>query len=293
MKDWFVVYKKSVADVVGIIPAILYATLQRKAKSYAEKGMINDSGEFFATTNDIMATTSMTADQIKLAIKKLESAGLLVVKVRGVPPKRHFKLMDFSINEEVNNWESQLMENPPIKEWETPKTINGKATNSLVENPLNIKNINKSINKNINKNIELGNFSQNSNANEKPKQQKFIKPTEQEVFNEMYQKLGDFNQAELLSQKFIAHYESVGWKVGKNPMKNWKACVRTWLLSEKQKQPSKQQWKPNKEKTTDELVSEGLKDFKKHFGFDLGNNNSVIDITNQQIGQIGVNNDSN
>jgi hypothetical protein len=28
--------------------------------------------------------------------------------------------------------------------------------------------------------------------------------------------------------KFVNFYESKGWKVGKNPMKNWKAAVRTW-----------------------------------------------------------------
>lgn len=29
-------------------------------------------------------------------------------------------------------------------------------------------------------------------------------------------------------EKFCAHYESNGWKVGRNPMKNWKAAVVTW-----------------------------------------------------------------
>jgi hypothetical protein len=29
-------------------------------------------------------------------------------------------------------------------------------------------------------------------------------------------------------QKWYSHYEAVGWKVGKNPMKNWRAAVRTW-----------------------------------------------------------------
>ena len=28
--------------------------------------------------------------------------------------------------------------------------------------------------------------------------------------------------------KFIDFYESKGWMVGKNKMKDWKACVRTW-----------------------------------------------------------------
>lgn len=29
-------------------------------------------------------------------------------------------------------------------------------------------------------------------------------------------------------ERFVNFYESKGWKVGKNPMKNWKAAVRTW-----------------------------------------------------------------
>ena len=28
--------------------------------------------------------------------------------------------------------------------------------------------------------------------------------------------------------KFVDYYEAVGWKVGKQPMKDWKAAVRTW-----------------------------------------------------------------
>lgn len=29
-------------------------------------------------------------------------------------------------------------------------------------------------------------------------------------------------------QRWLDHYESNGWKVGKNPMKDWRAAVRTW-----------------------------------------------------------------
>ena len=29
-------------------------------------------------------------------------------------------------------------------------------------------------------------------------------------------------------QAFLDHYQSNGWKVGKNPMKDWRAAVRTW-----------------------------------------------------------------
>ena len=36
-------------------------------------------------------------------------------------------------------------------------------------------------------------------------------------------------------ERFIDYYTSNGWKVGKNPMKDWKAAVRTWERSESAK----------------------------------------------------------
>ena len=29
-------------------------------------------------------------------------------------------------------------------------------------------------------------------------------------------------------RKFVDFYTSKGWRVGKEPMKDWRACVRTW-----------------------------------------------------------------
>ena len=34
------------------------------------------------------------------------------------------------------------------------------------------------------------------------------------------------------AEKWFNYYESNGWKVGKNPMKDWKAAVRTWERSD-------------------------------------------------------------
>jgi hypothetical protein len=36
------------------------------------------------------------------------------------------------------------------------------------------------------------------------------------------------------AEAFMAHYKSNGWKVGKNPMKDWKAAVITWEQKRKQ-----------------------------------------------------------
>ena len=41
------------------------------------------------------------------------------------------------------------------------------------------------------------------------------------------------------AEEFVAFYESNGWKVGKNPMKSWKAACVTWESNYKKKQPNK------------------------------------------------------
>ena len=56
---------------------------------------------------------------------------------------------------------------------------------------------------------------------------RFVPPTEDEVALYCIERRNHVNAA-----KFIDYYSSNGWKVGKNPMKDWKAAVRTWERSE-------------------------------------------------------------
>lgn len=39
--------------------------------------------------------------------------------------------------------------------------------------------------------------------------------------------------------RFHAYYESNGWKVGRNPMKNWKAAASGWISRDREQQPNK------------------------------------------------------
>lgn len=52
---------------------------------------------------------------------------------------------------------------------------------------------------------------------------KFVKPTVEEVAAYIREKHYNVD-----AQRFIDYYDSNGWKVGKNPMRNWKAAVSTW-----------------------------------------------------------------
>ena len=61
---------------------------------------------------------------------------------------------------------------------------------------------------------------------------KFQKPTGQEL--QEYTKEHRYN---VDHEAFLSFYESNGWKVGKNSMKDWKAAVRTWHLRENKESP--------------------------------------------------------
>ena len=60
--------------------------------------------------------------------------------------------------------------------------------------------------------------------NIKSKPKTFKPPTLQEA--EAYKKEKGLHSVD--SQYFINHYEGNGWKIGKNPMKSWKATFSNW-----------------------------------------------------------------
>ena len=64
----------------------------------------------------------------------------------------------------------------------------------------------------------------------KEKKSPFKKPTVVEIYDYACEKLND-NDALAFTEKFHAHYEANGWKVGRNAMKDWKAAVRKWDLT--------------------------------------------------------------
>jgi len=53
------------------------------------------------------------------------------------------------------------------------------------------------------------------------------------------------------AESFINFYDSKGWMVGKNKMKDWRACIRTWEMREKKK--------PMKTSKIDSQINEYLK----------------------------------
>lgn len=83
-----------------------------------------------------------------------------------------------------------------------------------------IDNTNFDSNRDINNNQLKGLFSE-IEENIKPK--RFTKPTIEQITFYCKERGNNID-----AQSFYDYYESVGWKVGNKPMKDWRAAVRTW-----------------------------------------------------------------
>lgn len=67
-------------------------------------------------------------------------------------------------------------------------------------------------------------------SKEKKTRSRFSPPTLEEVKTYCLERGNNVDP-----ERFINYYTSNGWKVGKNPMKDWKAAVRTWERDDKPK----------------------------------------------------------
>lgn len=65
---------------------------------------------------------------------------------------------------------------------------------------------------------------------------RFIKPTVEEVRAYCAERRNNVD-----AERFVDHYTANDWKVGKNPMKDWKAAVRNWERNEYGNEKKKEQ----------------------------------------------------
>jgi len=119
-----------------------------------------------------------------------------------------------------------LIDKREFKNWGGKRINSGKKKKKLnqVENHLENQDIFQVVDKDKDNNNNINILNINNN--------KFIKPSLDEVKQYCLERDKGID-----AEKWYNHYTSNGWKVGKNPMKDWKAAVRTW---EREKNNNKQ-----------------------------------------------------
>lgn len=114
-------------------------------------------------------------------------------------------------------------------------------------------------------NVIPSNDGNKSMGDKSPARKRFIPPTLEQVQEYCAQRHNSVDP-----QRWFDYYSANGWKVGKNPMKDWKAAVRTWerngyqapSMSQQQKSTGSENWSRGKSKADQmiDLINKGVFD---------------------------------
>ncbi|MCL1974370.1 MAG: hypothetical protein FWG54_06105 [Bacteroidetes bacterium] len=144
-----------------------------------------------------------------------------------------------SINEHLRAGSSSIDEPPTTVQNNNVLNINSMKSiyNPIDQPPLFAKsgvqkmNISKQKSK---KSTYIDNIYNNLNDIDIKKKKKSSKEKKETTPPDLQQVIGFFidkNMPLVEAEKFFNHYQANGWKVGKNPMKNWQASARNWILN--------------------------------------------------------------
>lgn len=103
-------------------------------------------------------------------------------------------------------------------------------TNSKTNGKTNVSRTDKDIDKELD-------IDKKEKINKKENAARFTRPSLEEV-----KAYCDERGNHIDPEQFVSFYESNGWKVGKNPMKDWKAAVRTWEKRYKEEHKDPVNW---------------------------------------------------
>lgn len=169
------------------------------------KGVHLEPGQTVSSIRQIATDTGLTVKQVRTAINHLK-------ETQEVAQSPYWKFSVFT----VNNY----------NDYQCTGTDEGKqrAQEGHSEGTL----------PNIKKNKEVKNTPYNPPQGDEgvSVSKRFVPPTPEEVNTYCRERNNGIDGSE-----FCDFYTSKGWKVGKNPMKDWKAAVRTWERSRKQNAP--------------------------------------------------------
>lgn len=210
-----------VKDKFTIIPNYILQQRNISLKAiglYSKLSSFPDNWNF--TENGLCSLVKDGQDSVRTAIKELEELGLFL-RFR----KRN---KDGTLGETIFYISPIPMTEDKKNEIKSRFELEETLVQPVVEKPI----LDTSILENqtlYNNNIYNNNEYKTNNNIAKA----FKKPTVEEIKNYCLERKNNVD-----AQTFYDFYESKGWLIGKNKMKDWKACVRTWEKTDKKNNKS-------------------------------------------------------
>ena len=89
---------RMLAHAIGMTETIIYSALISKQTYYSQNGMLLEGGWFFSTVYDLQESTTFGTKAQQTAIKHLIEHGMIECESKGLPARRHFRIVDDTEN---------------------------------------------------------------------------------------------------------------------------------------------------------------------------------------------------
>lgn len=210
-----VAYNPVYADIVGsVVGAILLQKLLNLHAAFGEG--------FFFQRDKLMEELRFSRREFDAGMAAIKGKGIFTVEKRGLPAKNHYTLDTWRL------W-TLIGKNVPTSGYDGVPTggNDGVPTGGYDSYPQN-------------KDQELRTKQEVVGASHPPKlslvelPKRFAPPALEDV-----KAYATELEAPWTAGPFCDYYTSNGWKVGKNPMKDWRASLRRWVREDKKREAEK------------------------------------------------------
>ena len=203
-------FAKSIVDSDAFLEMPMSARLL-----YYDLSMRADDDGFVNSPRKIMKFVGATNDDMNILIARK----FVIAFDNGVVVIKHWRIHNYI--------QSDRYKETNYKEQKALLTLDeNKAYKMAMDTPC-IQNVSS-----LETQVRLGKDSIGKDNSIGAKRSRFTPPTTEEIQAYCTEKHYNVNP-----EHFIDYYESNGWKVGRNSMKDWKAAVRNWARRDKENQP--------------------------------------------------------
>lgn len=213
MQGWIKLHRK-LADWEWYDDAVVKAVfidllIQANHQENTWHGQVIKRGSLVTSLSTIAGRNGLTIQQVRTALQKLEKTG--------------------EINKQSTNKNTLIivLNYERYQEFKDDENIDYQQTDNIQATINQQSNNNQST---TNKNVKNDNNVKNDKKSKG--QTKFAKPSLDEL-----QAFISENNLKVNAQSFLDYYNSNGWKVGENSMKDWKATCRNWSRREQERTP--------------------------------------------------------
>ena len=230
--------------------SIQNATARDERLSLAARGLLvfllSMSDDWQFSVNGLAKQLGIGRNKVLSLAKELQAAGYLSIE-KETSKGGKFSGAAWTVREipENRSPENQTTENGTAVVTVVPKTVVPKTV-VRKSGPLRNTNIKKD---------QIYKERPKSNSTTTRTREKFTPPTLEDVRAYCQERKNNVDP-----ERWLDHYTSNGWKVGRNPMKDWKAAVRTWERSGYNDPPKKAAGHPGQSQAAEQSkIDEALR----------------------------------